>query len=104
MEQFLKHDTRRSKKEKEKIQKKVDLDLLFVVLHSSGVLGQAHLGGKGGVRLPLGGSAGSRLLHHAVDLLEGQTLGLGNKQVSVDEGGRAESSPNCKIQVRGSEM
>jgi len=46
------------------------------------------------VRLPLGRSARGGLLHHLVDLLEGQTLGLGNEEPGVDEGARAQASPN----------
>lgn len=54
----------------------------------------AHGLGKGGVRPPLGGSSGGGLLHHLVDLLKRQTLGLGNKEVSVDQGTGAETSPD----------
>jgi hypothetical protein len=34
------------------------------------------------------------LLHHLVDLLEGETLGLGDQEVGVDEGAGAEAAPD----------
>ena len=43
---------------------------------------------------PLGGGSWGSLLHHLVNLLKSKTLGLGNEQVGVDEGGSAESSPD----------
>jgi len=46
------------------------------------------------VRHPLGTRTGGGLLHHLVDLLERKTLGLGDEEVSVDKGGRAESAPH----------
>merc|ERR1712137_443333 len=64
----------------------LDLGVQLAILHGSG--------GEGGGRLPLGGSAGSGLLHHLVDLLEGQTLGLRNEEVGVDERTSAEASPH----------
>lgn len=45
-------------------------------------------------RAPLGRGPGSGLGHHLVDLLERQTLGLGNQEVGVDEGDGAETSPD----------
>jgi len=50
--------------------------------------------GEGGGRLPLGGSARGGLLHHLVNLLEGETLGLRDKEESVDESACAEASPD----------
>lgn len=52
------------------------------------------LRGEGGGGLPLGGCAGGGLLHHLVDLLEGETLGLGDEEVRVDEGTGAEGTPD----------
>lgn len=52
------------------------------------------LRGKSLMGLPLGGSAGSSLLHHLVDLLQGQALGLGNQEVGVDQGAGAETTPD----------
>jgi len=49
------------------------------------LLGHAHLGGIRRVRHPLGAGAGVGLLEHLVDLLEGETLGLGHEEVGVDE-------------------
>lgn len=43
---------------------------------------------------PFGGIARGCLLHHLIDLLERQTLGLGNQEVRVDERESAESSPD----------
>jgi hypothetical protein len=43
---------------------------------------------------PLGGIAWGSLLHHAVNLLEGQTLGLWDQEVCVDECTCAKSTPN----------
>ena len=53
-------------------------------------------GGKGLMGLPLGGGSGSGLLHHLINLLERQTLGLGDEEVAVDEGACAETSPDEK--------
>lgn len=50
--------------------------------------------GEGLVRSPLSRGSGSGLLHHLVNLLERQTLGLGNEEVSVDEGAGAETTPD----------
>lgn len=63
---------------------------------SNSLLGHAHLSSISGVRLPLGRSAGGRLGKHLVDLLEGEALGLGHKQVSVDEAAGAEATPDVK--------
>lgn len=50
--------------------------------------------GEGGVRSPLGRGSGSGLLHHLINLLERQTLGLGDEEVGVDEGAGAETAPD----------
>jgi hypothetical protein len=50
--------------------------------------------GEGLVRSPLGRGSGSGLLHHLINLLERETLGLGNEEVSVDEGACAETTPD----------
>lgn len=52
-----------------------------------------NLGGESGGGLPLGRQAGGSLLHHLVNLLERQTLGLGNKEVGVDSGTGAKRTP-----------
>jgi len=54
----------------------------------------AGTGSVGGVRSPLAGGTGSGLLEHAVDLLKGETLGLGDEEIGVDEGEGAETSPD----------
>lgn len=61
-----------------------------------GLLGHAHLGGVGGVRHPLGRVAGSGLLEHLVDLLESETLGLGDEEVGVDKAAGAEGAPDVE--------
>lgn len=43
---------------------------------------------------PLGGSSGSRLFEHLVDLFQSQTLGFRHQQERVDEGGSAETTPD----------
>jgi len=43
---------------------------------------------------PLGTGSWSRLLHHAVNLLKRQALGLRNEEVGVHESARAETAPN----------
>lgn len=58
------------------------------------VSSETHLASEGGVGLPLGRSARGGLLHHLVDLLEGETLGLGDEEVGVDECAGAESTPD----------
>lgn len=50
--------------------------------------------GEGGSGLPLGRSPGGGLLHHLIDLLERETLGLGDEEVSVDKGAGAETAPD----------
>jgi hypothetical protein len=70
------------------------LDVLGDVRAELGAVLHAHLGGVGAVRLPLGRGAGSGLLHHLVDLLEGETLGLRDEEPGVHEGARAQASPD----------
>jgi hypothetical protein len=70
------------------------LDVFGDVRAQLGTVLHANLGGVGAVRLPLGRSARGGLLHHLVDLLEGQTLGLGDEEPGVHEGARAQASPD----------
>lgn len=70
------------------------LDVLGDVRAKLGAVLHAHLGGVGGVRLPLGRSARGGLLHHLVDLLKGKTLGLRDEEEGVDECTSAKASPN----------
>ena len=49
---------------------------------------------EGGAGLPLGGGTGGGLLQHPVDLLKGQTLGLRDKEVGIDEGAGAQAAPD----------
>jgi hypothetical protein len=44
------------------------------------LLGEVHVGCEGAVGLPLARVAGSALLQHLVDLLEGEALGLGDEK------------------------
>lgn len=64
-----------------------DANLLVVVNR------ETHLVSKGGVGLPSRGGAGSGLLHHLIDLLQRQALGLGNKEVGVDKATGTEGTP-----------
>lgn len=83
--------------------------LLFLFLHNllvnavgilsmlnSVLLSVSLLGSKGIVRSPLGGVARVGLLQHGIDLLQRQTLGLGDQEVSVNEAACAQTSPNVK--------
>lgn len=45
----------------------------------------AHLSGISRMWNPLGAGSGSSLLQHAVDLLEGEALSLGDEDVGVDD-------------------
>ena len=58
------------------------------------LISETHISREGGVRHPLAGVAGGGLLEHAVDLLEGETLGLGDEEVGVDEADGAEGAPD----------
>jgi len=58
------------------------------------LVGKVHLGGVGGVWLPLVGGARGGLLEHLVDLLEGETLGLWDEEVGKGEGDAAEGAPH----------
>lgn len=49
------------------------------------LLAKVHLRCESGGRLPLARGAGSALLQHLVDLLEGKTLGLGNEEVGEED-------------------
>lgn len=55
---------------------------------------ETHLVREGGVRGPLGRSARGGLLHHLVDLLQGQALGLRDEEVGVDKGAGTEGAPD----------
>jgi len=76
----------------------VDGTLALHILDDLGVelslLGDTHLRCKGGGWLPLGGCTWSSLLHHAVDLLERQALGLGDEDVGVDQAKEAKRAPD----------
>jgi hypothetical protein len=67
------------------------LDNLQVELATVGVTDGA---GESLVGDPLGGGTRGGLLHHAVDLLERKTLGLGNQEEGVNEGACTETSPD----------
>jgi len=64
------------------------------VVDGDALVGETHLGGEGGVWHPSGGGYGGGLLHHSVDLLEGEALGLRNEEVGEEEGEDAEGSPH----------
>ena len=64
----------------------LNLCLLHWLLSNAGpdILRHAHVGGERGMWNPFGACARGGFLHHAVDLLEGQALGLGNEKVGID--------------------
>jgi hypothetical protein len=68
------------------------------VLHDFGIesslLCQTHLRSIRSMRLPLGRVDRGSLFHHAVNLLQRQTLGLVDKEVRIDEAERAERTPD----------
>ena len=70
------------------------LDILDNLRCQSALVCETHLGREGAVRHPFGAVAWGGLLQHAVDLLEGETLGFGNEEVGVDEAGDAEGAPD----------
>lgn len=89
--------TTKKARTKEPPQKKQSGGLGLLLDHSgclSSLLLQSNLGSKGAVRLPLSGSARSSLFHHLVNLLKGQTLGLGNEEVGVDKGTGTQRTPD----------
>jgi hypothetical protein len=72
----------------------LSLDILDDLQVELATVGVANRAGEGLVGYPLGGGTGGGLLHHAVDLLEGKTLGLGNQEPRVDEGASTETGPD----------
>jgi hypothetical protein len=72
----------------------LSLDILDDLQVELATVGVADGAGEGLVRDPLGGGTRGGLLHHAVDLLEGKTLGLGYQEPRVDECASTETSPD----------
>jgi len=72
----------------------LSLDILDDLQVELAAVGVADGAGKGLVGNPLGRGTRGGLLHHAVDLLEGKTLGLGNQEPRVHEGAGTETSPD----------
>lgn len=66
------------------------------LVDESALLALGHASTKGLGRAPLGRGTGRGLLHHEIDLLERQTLGLGHQEVGVDKGAGAESEPDVE--------
>ncbi len=58
------------------------------------LLAKVHLCREGGGGLPHARGSGRALLEHLVDLLECETLGLGDQEESEDEGDAAETAPH----------
>jgi len=58
------------------------------------LLNQAHISGESAVRDPFGGCPWSSLFQHTINLLEGETLGLGNEDECIDQAQGAEGAPN----------
>lgn len=57
-------------------------------------LSETHIVSVRAVRHPLSRAARGGLLEHAIDLLEGQSLGLGDEEDGVDEAAQAEGAPD----------
>jgi hypothetical protein len=72
----------------------LSLDILDDLQVELATVGVADGAGEGLVGDPLGGGTRGGLLHHAVDLLEGKTLGLGDQEPRVHEGASTETSPD----------
>jgi hypothetical protein len=72
----------------------LSLDILDDLQVELATVGMADGAGEGLVGDPLGGGTGSGLLHHAVDLLERKTLGLGDQEPRVDESASTETGPD----------
>lgn len=64
------------------------------MLASNDLVAHAEISGEGAVWHPLAAGEGSSLLKHAVNLLQGKTLGLRNKEEGVDEAKEAEGAPD----------
>jgi hypothetical protein len=58
------------------------------------LIGKAHVRGESRVRHPLRGCTRGCLLQHAIDLLKGKTLGLGNEDVGEGERDEAQRAPH----------
>lgn len=58
------------------------------------LLASTHCLGKSDSGLPLGRGTRGRLLHHLVDLFQGQALGLRNDVVGIDERRSAKATPD----------
>ena len=59
-------------------------------------VGETHVLRESGVRHPFGGVPRVGLLHHAVHLFEGETLGFGHQEVGEGEGDATEAAPQEK--------
>jgi len=70
------------------------LDILDDFRAQNTLFGETHVGGEGGAGDPSGRGARGRLLQHAVDLLERETLGFGHEKVGVDEADATERAPD----------
>lgn len=61
---------------------------------SSLLIRQTQLISKGSLRLPASRGAGGGLLHHLVNLLQGETLCFRDEEVGVEKGAGAEGAPD----------
>lgn len=67
---------------------------LLAWISNDGLCCETHIGSKSRVGDPCSGGSRGGLLKHTVDLLQAQTLGLGDQDISVDEASRTERSPD----------
>ena len=58
------------------------------------LLRKTHLARESGMWDPFAGSPRSRLFQHAVDLFQGEPLGLGDEEVGVNEAAAAKGAPD----------
>jgi len=65
-----------------------------VLLIETTPFGHTHFLAESGMWLPCGRGTSSRLSKHVIDLLEGQSLSLGDEEVGVDESACAQTTPN----------
>ena len=70
------------------------LHILHNLRGQSALVRETHFGSESAVGYPFGGVAGCSLLHHAVDLFEGEALGFRDEDVGVHEAADAEGAPD----------
>ena len=67
---------------------------MTIIVDDQALLANTHGLGEGGSGLPLSRGTWGRLLHHLVNLLKRQALGLGDEEVGIDECRSAKAAPD----------